>query len=208
MAALDMYGADRVSKARYTGEIIGQLHLLLRQIKADVKESNLLETVREWALPQTKTLLHLPDTFCERFLKMFERLYPHLPQQVIHRNLNPSVILASEDGWGMVDFEMAEWSIRLFDPCYAATAVLSESFEACGEGKRKEWLDIYRSILVGYDSAAKLTEAEREAAPCVVLANQMICVAWLATQPQYAEIYETNRRMTRWLAEHFDQLKL
>lgn len=208
MAALDMYGADRVSKARYTGEIIGQLHLLLRQIKADVKESNLLETVREWALPQTKMLLHLPDTFCERFLKMFERLYPHLPQQVIHRNLNPSVILASEDGWGMVDFEMAEWSIRLFDPCYAATAVLSESFEACGEGKRKEWLDIYRSILVGYDSAAKLTEAEREAAPCVVLANQMICVAWLATQPQYAEIYETNRRMTRWLAERFDQLKL
>jgi len=206
-AASEMYGTDRVSKARYTGEIIGQLHLMLRQIKTDVRENNLLETVGSWALPQTKTLLHLPAAFCETFLETFERLYPQLPQQVIHRNLNPSVILTTKDGWGMVDFEMAEWNIRLFDPCYAATAVLSESFEEFGE-KRWKWLDIYQGILEGYDSVVNLTATEREAAPYVVLANQMVCTAWFASQPQYLEIYEINRRMTRWLAENFDRLKL
>lgn len=54
---------------------------------------------------------------------------------------------------------------------------------------------------------AKLTEAERNAIPYVILANQFVCVAWFAEQDKYAEIYETNKRMTAWLIERFGELK-
>lgn len=98
---------------------------------------------------------------------------------------------------------MAERNARIYDPCYAATAVLSESFCINNEG----WLEIYREILRGYDSVAHLTREERSAIPYVLLANQFVCVAWFAEQDKYAEIFETNKRMTLWLMEKFEELK-
>ena len=65
----------------------------------------------------------------------------------------------------------------------------------------------YRDILWGYDSVAKLTDAERKAIPYIILANQFVCVAWFAEQDKYAELYETNKRMTAWLLERFGELK-
>ena len=98
---------------------------------------------------------------------------------------------------------MAERNARIYDPCYAATAVLSERF-----GKDNEsWLEIYRNIICGYNSVAQLTEAERKAIPYVLLANQFVCVAWFAGQNKYADLFETNRRMTRWLIDQFEELK-
>lgn len=41
----------------------------------------------------------------------------------------------------------------------------------------------------------------------MILANQFVCVAWFAEQDQYAELFETNRKMTEWLLEHFEELK-
>lgn len=54
---------------------------------------------------------------------------------------------------------------------------------------------------------AKLTEKERMAIPYVILANQFVCVAWFAEQDKYAEILETNKKMTRWLLNQFEKLK-
>ena len=93
--------------------------------------------------------------------------------------------------------------MRIYDPCYAATAVLSETF---GEGS-DNWLGIYRDILWGYDSVAHLTDDERKAIPYIILANQFLCVAWFAEQDKYAELCETNKRMTAWLIERFGELK-
>jgi Ser/Thr protein kinase RdoA (MazF antagonist) len=78
--------------------------------------------------------------------------------------------------------------------------------ETFGQDNGK-WLDIYRDILWGYDSVAHLTPEERQAVPYVILANQFVCVAWFAEQEKYAEIFETNKRMTAWLIENFEELK-
>ena len=43
--------------------------------------------------------------------------------------------------------------------------------------------------------------------PYIVLANQFVCVAWFAEQDKYAEIFETNKRMTVWLIENMEELK-
>ena len=189
--------------ARFVGEIIGQLHLALRKIEDCVSEADLLSTVRDWALPKAKAAMNLPERFCSDYLNTFSALYPDLPRQIIHRDPNPGNIICAEERWGFIDFELSERNVRIYDPCYAATAVLSETFGTNNDS----WLGIYRDILWGYDSVAKLTEAERRAIPYIILANQFVCVAWFAEQDKYAEIYETNKRMTAWLIEKFGELK-
>ena len=188
---------------RFAGEILGQLHLALAQMEDCVSEADLLATVRDWALPKAKAVLGLSDAFCKDYLDTLTDLYPNLPRQIIHRDPNPGNIICSEEQWGFIDFDLAERNVRIYDPCYAATAVLSETFgDGCGK-----WLDIYRDIICGYDSVAKLTDAERRAIPYVLLANQFVCVAWFSEQDKYVEIFETNKRMTAWLLERFEELK-
>ena len=188
---------------RFVGEILGQLHLALSGLEDLVSEADLLATVRDWALPGAKAALHLTDTFCKDYLDTLADLYPRLPRQIIHRDPNPGNIICGDERWGFLDFELAERNARIYDPCYAATAVLSETF---GQDNDK-WLGICRDILCGYDSVVHLTEDERRAIPYIILANQFVCVAWFAEQDRYAEILETNKRMTAWLIEKFGELK-
>ena len=188
---------------RFVGEIIGQLHLALSKVEDFVSEADLLATVRDWALPKAKAELKLSDGFCGEYLDTFAALYPNLPRQIIHRDPNPGNIICADDQWGFIDYELAERNVRIYDPCYAATAVLSETF---GQNNDK-WLEIYRDIICGYDSVAHLTDKERRAIPYVILANQFVCVAWFAEQDKYAEILETNKKMTAWLIEKLEELK-
>ena len=189
--------------ARFVGEIIGQLHLALSKIEDCVREADLLATVRDWALPNAKEDLGLTDAFCKEYLDSFAALYPKLPRQIIHRDPNSGNIICNQDQWGFIDFDLAERNARIYDPCYASTAVLSEIF-----GKDNElWLEVYRNIICGYDSVAHLTDVERKAIPYVILANQFVCVAWFAGQDKYAELFETNKRMTLWLIAQFEELK-
>ena len=188
---------------RFVGEILGQLHLALAKIEETVSEADLLATVADWALPNAKAALDLPDAFCQEYLDTFGALYPALPRQIIHRDPNPGNIICADAQWGFIDFELAERNARIYDPCYAATAVLSETF---GQNNDK-WLGIYRDIICGYDSVAHLTDSERKAIPYIVLANQFVCVAWFAGQDKYQEIFETNKKMTLWLIEKFEELK-
>jgi Ser/Thr protein kinase RdoA (MazF antagonist) len=188
---------------RFVGEIIGQLHLALAKIEDCVSEADLLSTVRDWAMPRAKEALGLSEDFCRSYMTVFSDLYPQLPRQIIHRDPNPGNIICADDRWGFIDFELAERNARIYDPCYAATAVLSETF---GQG-HENWLSIYRDILCGYDSVAHLTLAERQAIPWIILANQFVCVACFAQQDKYAELFETNKRMTLWLIENLDNLR-
>lgn len=199
MAAHRFAGGD----GRFVGEIIGQLHLALSGIEDCVSEADLLATLRDWALPKAKAALNLADTFCKDYLDTFSALYPKLPRHIIHRDPNPGNIICANDQWGFIDFELAERNARIYDPCYAATAVLSETF---GQDNDK-WLRLYRDIICGYDSVAHLTDAERQSVPYVILANQFVCVAWFAGQDKYAEIFEINKKMTAWLIEKFEELK-
>jgi len=188
---------------RFVGEILGQLHLALSKIEDCVSDADLLATVKDWALPKAKAALNLSDAFCKEYLDTFAALYPSLPRQIIHRDPNPGNIICADDQWGFIDFELAERNARVYDPCYAATAVLSETFGPHND----KWLGIYRDIICGYDSVSHLTDDERNAIPYIILANQFVCVAWFSEQDKYAEIFETNKHMTAWLIEKFDELK-
>lgn len=202
MNAKEMYTGN---KAAFLGEIIGHLHLALKDTDGLVSENNLFKAVGDWALKNARAPLGLTDEFCNDFLTKAERFQGTLPVQCIHRDPNPGNVIVNGKSWSFIDFELSEKNIRLFDPCYAATAVLSETFT---NGKNDEWLQVYHEILEGYDRVNPLTEAEKEAAPYVVLGNQLICVAYFATQEKYQELFRTNCSMFHWLYEHLEQMKL
>ena len=200
----DFYGGDHAAKARFLGQIIGRLHQALASLDCCVSEADLPGTLSGWAISKAAPIIGGTAQFWRTFLETFEKLHLSLPRQIIHRDPQPGNIIRAGKQWGFVDFELSERNIRIYDPCYAATAVLSESF-----GKNMDrWLEIYRNIISGFDSVAYLTDEERTAIPYVILANQLICVAWFAESEQYADLLNINRDMTRWLMANFDALKI
>lgn len=66
-----------------------------------------------------------------------------------------------------------------------------------------------------FNGAEKVfAEYEREfgklydALPYVVISNQLLALAWFAGQEKFAEVYETNKKMTEWLVKVFDELRI
>lgn len=204
----EIYGDDYADKARLVGEILGQLSLALAKVDAVLEEPDLYGSVVNYAIPKVKTKLNVPESIFAGYEKEFAKLYPALTKQVIHRDPNPGNLILAEEGWGVIDFELSEKNVRIFDPCYAATAILSETFEAGNEEKLQKWMVIFQNILCGYDSVVKLTEEEKKAIPYVVLSNQLLALAWFEGQEKFKDLYETNRQMTQWLASVWEELTL
>lgn len=207
LTARDFYGSDHTAKAQLLGESIGKLHRALRQVTAPVNDVNLYESVKNWALPKMEDILPFPESFRRDYLHEFGALYSDLPKQIIHRDPNPSNIIVSQDKWGFIDFELSETNLRIYDPCYAAVAILSESFDGNDHAGLSTWLEAYRNIMRGYDSAIRLTDKERVALPYVVVAEQMTSTAWFSEQNRYAGLFETNKRIIQWLISVFDELR-
>lgn len=206
--ASEIYFNDYVARSRFIGEIIGQLHLALKDVDAVVNEVNLFADVTGWAMPKVKECADLSDSFCDEYTSVLGAIYDKLPRQIIHRDPNPGNIITCDDKWGFIDFELSEKNIRIFDPCYAATAILSESFSENDTAKLGQWIDIYKGIIAGYDGVVKMSADELKAVPYVVLSNQLIATAWFSEQDRYKDVFETNIKMTRWIVNHFDKLNV
>ena len=203
-----MYEDDFTEKARFVGEVIGQLSKALADVEVLVKDADLYGSVIGWAIPQLKGKLNVSEQIFDEYKEVFGALLPELSKQVIHRDPNPGNIIVAEDKWGFIDFELSERNVRIFDPCYAATAILSESFEVGNEEKLAKWIQMYKNIIYGYDAVVKLSEEEKKAIPYVVLSNQLLALAWFAGQEKFRELYETNKKMTEWMVSVFEELRI
>jgi len=203
-----LYLDDYEKNARFVGEIIGQLSLALEKVDAVVDENNLIVAVKDWAMPLLSDKLNVSRAFEVQFIKRLTELYPELPKQVIHRDPNPGNIIISEKEWGFIDFDLSERNVRIYDPCYASTAILSESFEEGNEEKLTKWVNIYREIMIGYDSVAKLSDVEKEAIPYIIISNQLIATAFFSENEKCHDIYEVNIKMTKWMIGNLDALSI
>lgn len=201
-----MYEDDLSGNARFVGEVIGQLSKALENVDVPVNDANIYESVANWAIPNLRGKINVPEEVFEDYMKNFGEILKSLPMQVIHRDPNPGNIIVAGDKWGFIDFELSERNIRIFDPCYAATAILSESFETGNETKLSKWIQIYKNIMYGYDDVVKLAEAEKKAVPYVILSNQLLALAWFEGKEKFREIYETNKKMTEWLVSVWKDL--
>ena len=183
----ERYGENRIEISKKYGEAIGNLHKVLKIHDKDIEvnDNNLLKTVTEWALPKTRITMEqwgcpLPNEFYEDYIENFTKIYDHLPRHIIHRDPNPSnIIFYNGEVSGFIDFEISERNVRIFDPCYCATGILSEVNKV--EGAYDKWYEILQGILDGYDNIVNITEMERYAIPYVIYSIQMIFIAWLIT---------------------------
>ena len=116
--------------AQEIGRQIALLHQRLRVLDAESYRKADLYSDCTSALSRVKDLVGLSDDFIKDYTENFGRLEKKLPRQLIHRDLNPSVMIFENGEFrGFSDFELSEVNIRIFDLCYCATAILSECFD-------------------------------------------------------------------------------
>jgi len=206
----DRFGGNRAGFGEKYGRSIAQLHKALRTVQKDISfdEVNLYKNVTEWALPNVKQQniqwnMGLDDSFFDDYTESFRKLYDKLPKQLIHRDPNPGNILF-EDGEvsGFIDFDLSEVNIRLWDACYCATGILSESSDEAYE----KWLEVLGGILHGYDSESKLIQEEKQAVFYVICSIQMICIAFFKSYDKYKELAKMSRRMMQFIIRYKRQI--
>jgi len=205
------YGADRLDFANKYGQSIAQLHRSLKEIQSDIlpDEVNLYENVINWALPNVKQQnkqwnMEIDDGFFADYTLEFGKLYEKLSKQLIHRDPNPANILfLNHDVSGFIDFDLSEINIRLWDPCYCATGILSE-----GNTEMYDiWLEILSGILHGYDAVNTLTREEKESIFYVICSIQMICIAFFESRDEYKELAKTSRKMMQFIIRNEGKIK-
>ncbi|HBD63053.1 MAG TPA: hypothetical protein DC038_01325 [Clostridiales bacterium] len=199
----DRFGESRREFGNKYGESIARLHRALTVIESEIQpyEQNLYTHVTGWALLEVRKQniqfnMGLPDTFFEDYINNFSILFDKLPKQLIHRDPNPSNILF--DGGevtGFIDFDLSERNVRLWDPCYCATGILSE-WRGIDDIYEK-WLDVLEGILHGYDNVNPLTFEEKQAVFYIICSIQMICVAYFEGVTEYKELAKTSREMLK-----------
>lgn len=192
---------QRPEEGRRIGAALAALHQATAALAeaADADEEPYAEQLLGWALPRAQEAL--PASFPADYAARAEALRT-LPVALVHRDPNPSNLIGSEAGLGFIDFDMSRRCARIFDPCYTATAVLSEVFERDELPWQENWPLFCRALLAGYDSVSPLTAAEREAVPTMLIGNELLCLAAFAGSSKYREVFEVNRRMLPWMIDH------
>ena len=193
--------ADPQTSGERIGRALAGLHLALADMADEplVDEMNMADHLTGWAWPKVQG--YLPADFPADFPARIASLND-LPRCVIHRDPNPGNLVATPEGVGFIDFDLSVRSCRIFDPCYTATAVLSESFGREGLEWETAWPVFARALLTGYDAVSPLTEAEWQAASTLMLGNELLAIAAFADSSKYREVFETNRRMLGWMLTH------
>lgn len=206
----ELYGDSRNKYAEECGIGIAKLHKALKAVQKDISPDkvNLYKNVTGWALPNVKLQNHqwdmgIDDSFFEDYIENFGNLYDKLPKQLIHRNPCPSYVLFSDGKVaGFEDFDLSECNVRLWDPCYCATGILSEGTDRMYD----IWLGLLKSILHGYNSTNPLSMEEKQAVFYVICSIQMICVAFFESHDEYKELAKTNRRMLQFINQSKEQI--
>lgn len=206
LRAKDLLSPAYPHLAEAFGANLGRLHLALSRIDLPAEDAAAPSASLAWSLPRVRDVLPLPAGLAAHLTDTLAHLAPSLPRQLLHRDPNPGNVLVSSDGWSFLDFDLSQRGIRLYDLCYAATAVLSEVIPTADAQLFCAWLPFYHGLLHGYDRTAHLTPEEKAALPSVLLTEQFRCLAWFADQPHYPELFAANKRMTAWLLEHYDYL--
>ncbi|MCH5320272.1 MAG: helix-turn-helix domain-containing protein [Eubacterium sp.] len=196
--SVDVY--ENIQLAEKIGEAVGRLDLILEEYELICNEPNLLNDIDK-LLSKVKSIMNLDTGFCKELKDKMMSFYPNLRKQIIHRDTNLENILYDGDNLGFIDFDLTEKNIRIFDICYCATSILSETFD-----KREKWFDVYNALIKGYERIVDLTDAERNAIPYLIFSIQMICISYFISMEKYKALAEININILNWLIENKSRL--
>jgi Ser/Thr protein kinase RdoA (MazF antagonist) len=199
------YADDAKARARMFGEAIGTLHTSLMKCErlSGFQDMKLIEQIQDWAIPCVqKNREVVGGDIVERTWREIEQemvsLYNELPNQLIHRDINPANMLF-EDGMltGFVDFDMVVRGPRIFDVCYCGTSILVSGFPDLKKVER--WPEHFHSLMSGYEEVCPLNATEGHALYGTLVAIQLLFMAFsLDTQAEGAA--RCNANVLNWLS--------
>ncbi|WP_054709652.1 phosphotransferase [Bacillus sp. JCM 19041] len=163
--------------------MLADLHDILLDLpfSEHFSERNIVRTLFSNVVPFLKTQGTCPDIV--KILLEIEQemrtLLLQIPLQVIHRDPHPTNILFKDKQLvAMLDFEIAEQSMRLFDLCYFSTSLLNEVFS--DPSKLESWLKSVKSFFTAYHRKQKLSRDERRATWYMMLGIEAIFIAFFS----------------------------
>ncbi len=212
LSKAERFGENRAEFGFEYGQSIARLHNALAAVEDSIQpfEQNLFAHVSEWALPLVQKQnvqwdMGIPDSFFKEYISNFGALFERLPKQLIHHDPNPcNILFCGGEVSGFVDFEFSERNVRLWDPCYCATGILSEQRSV--ENAYGKFPEILEAVLRGYDSVNHLTAEEKQAVYYVICSIQMICVAYFESVSEYKDLARTNREMLLYIIGQKDRI--
>ncbi|MBU9714334.1 phosphotransferase enzyme family protein [Evansella tamaricis] len=138
----------------------------------------------------------------KKLLKVYQQLeddikkvVESLQKQLIHRDSHIHNIVFKDGSLsGVIDFDIAEINVNLFDLCYCSTSVLSEVFSK--ESLRGNWIKFVGDLVIGYNLYNPLSFSEIKSIWYVMLCIQTIFMSYFVNNK---EIYEINKEMFLWI---------
>jgi len=192
-------GASGLKQVECLAGRLGELH----QALAGAPSPRLFPVFRDSAELLLARLLARPTPFdVDRLQRLRGRSAPlaALPAQLIHRDFHRgNVLFTGETVSGLLDFDLVHWGPRLFDVCYCASGVLSESFRE--PGYAGYWLTILEAIFRAYRGSADLSTLERSLAWSMLVTIELIFMNGCLDR-QAHEAALMNEDMLFWFVEH------
>lgn len=123
-----------------------------------------------------------------------------LPRQLIHRDFHRgNVLFTGEALSGLLDFDLVHLGPRLFDVCYCASGVLSESFREAGYVEY--WLTILQAIFRAYGRIAGPATNEPSLAWSMLITIQLIFLRG-CLESRALDTALMNQDMLFWYVDH------
>lgn len=184
------------------GETIANLNKTMDSINftRDFPQKDLYHMVYGYAVNE------IVNTGCsEKLLNVFQQLevdiktvVRSLPKQLIHRDSHiHNIIFRDGTLMGVIDFEIAEVNVNIFDICYCSTSVLSEVF--LNKNIRHHWINFVGKLVSGYHSYYSLLICEIKSIWYVMLCIQTIFMSYFVNNK---DMYEINKEMFLWIYEN------
>jgi Ser/Thr protein kinase RdoA (MazF antagonist) len=189
------------------GETIGLLHKSLNNtlLESQFPKRDLYQIVYGWAFKEVMNV-HNNQQLESIHLSLEEdikRIVTELPKQLIHRDTHvTNFVFEGERPTGVLDFEIAEVNVRIFDICYCSTSVLSEVFD--NSDKRQEWYTFIARLVRGYSRVNPLNDLEVRSMWHVMLCIQSIFMAFFCND---LGLFEANKRMFLWIYENREHIE-
>ncbi len=126
-----------------------------------------------------------------------------LPKQLIHRDAHiHNIIFNNNHLSGVIDYEIVEINVNIFDLCYCSTSVLCEVFTK--EELRGKWFNYVGNLVTGYNQVNPLSANEKESIWYVMLCIQTIFMGYFSSNK---DIYKINKAMFQWIYENRNQIE-
>lgn len=202
LKSMDFYNSNALCYE--VGTAIGKLHKAFLNQNIICNENCVVTDAIE-CIDNVKQMTISQNAFFNDLKTQLENLISKLPKQTVHRDLNPENILTDGNNYIFVDFDITEKNIRIFDICYCATAILSETFDN-KNCENTKWFDILKGLINGYDDVMNLTLPEKKAIPYIICSIQIICIGYFSKQEKYKDLTQTNIKILEFIIAKIFQL--